>query len=235
MSEPKRCVYCGTDKDLTVDHVPPKLLLARPYPPNLLTVPACLTCNQSFQKDDEYTRTMLCIDVRAAKNPTAQSNLPAVVRSLKRPDARSFAEYLGRRAESSIVLGQDGFPLGQAFELDKTRVNRTGERLVRAFHLVEMGTPVPRNKTVRVACNMSLKPTDPDTQMIARMMKAFPDWRNGSVGTAFSYVAAFSDAGSVWLMLLYDFFFWLGIVQPTAGVPASGSLTSPPAVAGLRQ
>jgi hypothetical protein len=216
VNEPKRCVYCGVENDLTDDHVPPKLLLARPYPPNLLTVPACLTCNRSFQKDDEYTRTMLSIDVRAAKNPTAQSNLPAVLRSLQRPDARGFAEYLTKRAENSTVLGQDGFPLGQAFELDKARVNRTGERLVRAFHFVEMGTPVPRNMTVRVGCNMSLKPTDPDTQTIARMMKAFPDWRDGSVGTAFSYVAASSDAGSVWLMLLYDFFFWLGIVQPVA-------------------
>lgn len=234
MNEPKRCVYCGTDEDLTVDHVPPKLLLARPYPPNLLTVTACRTCNQSFQKDDEYTRTMLCIDVRAAKNSAAQSNLPAVLRSLQRPDARSFAEYLAGKAESSTVLGHDGSPMGQAFELDKARVNRTGERLIRALYFAERRTPVPRNMTVRVGCNMSLKATDPDTQMIARMMKAFPDWRNGNVGTAFSYVAAFADAGSVWLMLLYDFFFWLGIVQPTSGVPASGSLTSPSAVAGLR-
>jgi hypothetical protein len=215
VNELKWCVYCRTENDLTVDHVPPKLLLARPYPPNLITVPACRPCNQSFQKDDEYTRTMLCIDVRAAKNPTAQSNLPSVLRSLKRPDARSFAEYLARSAESSTVLGQDGLPLGQAFELDKARVNRTGERLVRAFYFAEMRKPIPRNMTVRVGCNMSLKPTDPDTQMIARMMKAFPDWRDGSVGTAFSYVAAFGDAGSVWLMLLYDFFFWLCIVQST--------------------
>jgi hypothetical protein len=104
--------------------------------------------------------------------------------------------------------------MGTAFELDKARVNRTGERLLRAFYFAEMGTPVPRDAGVRVGCNMSLRPTDPDTMMIARVMKAFPNWRDGNVGTAFSYVAAFGDAGSVWLMLLYDFFFWLGIVQP---------------------
>ena len=225
VNEPKRCVYCGTENDLTVDHVPPKLLLARPYPPNLLTVPACMTCNQSFQKDDEYTRTMLSIDVRAAKNPTAQSNLPAVLRSLQRPDARGFAEYLTRTAESSTVLGQDSLPLGQAFELDKTRVNQTGERLVRAFHFVEMGTPVPRNKTVRVACNMSLKPTRPrHTDDCTNDRKPSPTggmaaWARHSVMSPLSRMP-----GAVWLMLLYDFFFWLGIVQPTSGRPASGSL-----------
>jgi hypothetical protein len=67
-----RCIYCGADKDLTDDHVPPKLLLMRPYPENLITVPACEICNQSFQKDDEYMRTMLAIDVRASKNAAAR-------------------------------------------------------------------------------------------------------------------------------------------------------------------
>lgn len=221
MNERKRCTYCGNDKDLTVDHVPPKLLLARPYPPNLFTVPACRACNQSFQKDDEYTRTMLCIDVRASKNTVAQSNLPAVLRSLQRPDARAFAEYLTRRAGNSIILGQDGFPMGQAFELDKARVNRSGERLVRAFYFTEMGTPIPSNAVVRVGCNMELRPTDADTITIARAMKTLPNWRDGSVGTAFSYVTASGDAGSVWLMLLYDFFFWLGIVQPATALSSS--------------
>ncbi len=77
----------------------------RPYPPNLLTVPACLPCNKSFQKDDEYTRTMLAMDVRASKNADAQSNLPAVFRSLQRPDARGFAEYLAKQADRSTILG----------------------------------------------------------------------------------------------------------------------------------
>lgn len=226
MNELKRCIYCGTDNDLTVDHVPPKLLLARPYPPNLITVPACRACNQSFQKDDEYTRTMLCIDVRASKNTVAQSNLPVVLRSLQRPNARAFAEYLTKRAESSMVLGQDGSPMGQAFELDKARVNRTGERLLRAFYFTEMRTPIPRDAVVRVGCNMELRTKDPDTITIARVMKTFPDWRDSSVGTAFSYVAACGDTGSVWLMLLYDFFFWLGIVQLTTAISSSLRVTS---------
>lgn len=115
-----KCIYCGAEKDLTVDHVPPKFLLMRPYPQNLVTVPACLACNRSFQKDDEYTRTMLVIDVRASKNPAAQSNLQAVLRSLQRPNAKPFADYLTRQAEKSIILGQDGFPMGKMFELDKS-------------------------------------------------------------------------------------------------------------------
>ena len=39
--------------------------------------------------------------------------------------------------------------MGQAFELDKARVNRTGEQLLRAFYFTEMGTPIPRDAGVQ--------------------------------------------------------------------------------------
>ena len=38
----------------TRDHVPSKLLLERPYPQNLSTVPSCDKCNQGWSLDEEY-------------------------------------------------------------------------------------------------------------------------------------------------------------------------------------
>jgi len=99
------CAYCRQLKKATVDHVPPKLLLEQPFPPNLLTVPACRDCNEGFKADDEYTRTVIGLDVRASKNATAQSNLPAIIRSLQRPDARGFAEYIVSQSTPSAILG----------------------------------------------------------------------------------------------------------------------------------
>lgn len=55
----KSCLYCGSNAT-TVDHVPPKALLEKPYPPNLYTVPACQTCNNSFSKDEEYIKDAIC-------------------------------------------------------------------------------------------------------------------------------------------------------------------------------
>jgi hypothetical protein len=52
----------------------PKLLLAPPFPANLITVPACYDCNQSFQKDDEYTRFITGIDFRASKTKMRDQN-----------------------------------------------------------------------------------------------------------------------------------------------------------------
>lgn len=165
---------------------------------------------------------MLTIDVRASRNTAAQSNLPAILRSLQRPSARAFAEYVATQTASSRILGQDGLPLGQVLELDKERVNRTGERFIRALYFVEAGTPMPVGSLVRVGCKTGLRPTDADTITIARVMQTLPDWRDGAVGTAFSYVAAFGKGMSAWLMLLYDFFFWLGTVD-CRGVGLRGS------------
>ena len=216
----EKCVYCGTDKSLTVDHVPPKSLLPQPYPVNLITVPACFPCNQSFQRDDEYLRTMLCIDVRASKNTAARSNLAAVLRSLQRANAKAFVAYLTKQAESSVILGQDGSPMGQVFELDKARANKTGERFIRALYFHETGTPVPSDAVVRVACNMGLRSSDAEFKEMCRALAAFRERKHGYVGTAFGYLAALEPKSSAWLMQLYDFFVWLGTVDSRAVVPS---------------
>jgi len=47
------CAYCGALPN-TRDHVPPKVLLDEPYPPELPVVEACETCNVSFSLDEQY-------------------------------------------------------------------------------------------------------------------------------------------------------------------------------------
>jgi 5-methylcytosine-specific restriction endonuclease McrA len=63
------CIYCGAAEDLTVDHVPPKNLFPKPRPSDLITVPACRTCNKSYERDDDYFR--LAMTVLGEANPVA--------------------------------------------------------------------------------------------------------------------------------------------------------------------
>jgi len=35
------CAYCGQEKELTKDHVPPRSLLDKPFPENLWVVQLC--------------------------------------------------------------------------------------------------------------------------------------------------------------------------------------------------
>ncbi len=152
--KPQLCIYCNFAVADTVDHIPPKLLLAKPYPDNLLTVPSCLKCNSSFQNHDEYTRVIASIDIRNAKHQAVKVNMPAILRSLQKPEAQGFSKYLaGQSTPTTVlgidgkstpttVLGIDGRPLGQVMEVDQRRLNATGERIVRGLYFVETNLPV---------------------------------------------------------------------------------------------
>jgi hypothetical protein len=48
---------------------------------------------------------------------------------------------------------------------------------------------------------------------IAEVFRVFPEHRDDAVGRAFSYAAAFIDDRSVWLMMMYDYFFWVGSID----------------------
>ena len=209
----KLCAYCGQEKKLTADHVPPKLFLEQPWPADLLTVPACAACNLSFKSDDEYTRTVLATDHRANWNYAAQSNLPAIMRSLQRPNARGFAEYISQQSHLMNVLAPNGNPV--------MSIDATGRGLTRAVCIFSTactsGRPtrdyLDRVRPYALDQLRGLTAQHPDMLTIARVFRLFPDQRNGVTGTAFSYAAAFGDRRSVWIMLLYDYFFWVGTID----------------------
>jgi hypothetical protein len=206
------CAYCGRRKKLTSDHVPPKLLLERPFPPNLWVVPACADCNQSFIADDEYTRAALAVDIRATWNYAAQSNLPAIIRSLERPDARGFTSYLARRSTAMKIVTPSGSPIWVT-ERDRKRINRTGMHIMRGLYFRETHRPLPSHAVVRLESTTGLTANHPDMIRIARVVRLLPDHRDGAVGTAFSYHVAFGGQHSVWGMLLYDYFFWVATLD----------------------
>lgn len=54
----RMCCYCGEWAD-TVDHVPSKVFLDKPYPENLPVVPCCRKCNEQFSSDEEYVAVLL--------------------------------------------------------------------------------------------------------------------------------------------------------------------------------
>jgi hypothetical protein len=208
----KICAYCGKPKKLTKDHVPPKLLLEQPYPPNLWTVPACEDCNASFKADDEYTRAVLTVDLRANWNNAAQSNLRPMLRSLQHPNALGFAKYLAGQSKSARVLTPTGSPV-MVIEPDTERINKTGARIMRGLYYRESGNPVPETAAIVLASKAGLTADHPDVLTMARIFNHFSDWRNGNIGTAFSYVGVFGPQLSIWGMLLYDYFFWCGSID----------------------
>lgn len=64
MSTSELCVICGERVATSKDHVPPKGIFPRPFPDNLITVPACQLCNNGANQGDEQFRTYLSMTIR---------------------------------------------------------------------------------------------------------------------------------------------------------------------------
>src|SRR5713101_6317270 len=88
-----QCFLCESLAD-TRDHIPPRGFFPV-VPDNIVTVPACLQCNQSYSKDEEYFRTVVAAQCYATSPVARQVWSGTIVRSLWR---RGF-EGLRRRPE----------------------------------------------------------------------------------------------------------------------------------------
>lgn len=101
MKDDLKCLYCGK-KANNREHVPSKALLEKPYPNNLITIPACQICNNSFSLDEEYFLNVLA---------TLSESGPLVTRTEpggKIYKSRERNSTLYKRLLNSLVQEEDG-------------------------------------------------------------------------------------------------------------------------------
>jgi len=133
---PSSCIYCGTTGKLTRDHVPPRNLFPAPRPSDLITVPACVRCNKSFELDDEYFRIAVVVPADPERDPIAAGLwAETVVRgtlnrspALKSTIIRSLTR-LDMTTPAGIYLGTT-----PTVRLDRKRLDRIARRIVTALH-----------------------------------------------------------------------------------------------------
>ncbi len=94
-----QCYYCGRPAE-SRDHVPPKCLLEKPYPENLLTIPACASCNNNFSLDEEYFLNVL---VEVGTHYKLEEKKTGSVNR-----ARERKPFLYERIKRSFVTGDNG-------------------------------------------------------------------------------------------------------------------------------
>lgn len=96
------CAYCGA-RPSTRDHVPSKVLLDEPYPPDLPVVGACEKCNASFSLDEQYSACFLdCVicggtgvsDQHRSNVKRILKDNPALRGRMKRAQKRDEADNL---------------------------------------------------------------------------------------------------------------------------------------------
>ncbi len=213
--KPRRvCAYCGEERKLTRDHVPPKVLLAEPFPPNLITVPACDDCNQGFKADDEYTAVVAAMDLRAQNHPSGRTRWQSLARGLNKPGSEAFRAAIARQQETGRILGPNGLPLGGRIKSDKARMDATGRHIVRGLYYALTKTPLHVTMELIIGCQTGVDERHEAMQTFQRGWEKWPDRRQSDVGEGFRYSTVAIGGQSMWFIELYDYLCWFGVVWP---------------------
>jgi hypothetical protein len=130
------CVYCGEIRPVTRDHVIPRTLFATPPPPNLITVPCCLECNNEKSKDDDYLRDILTADIYANAHPIARSIFEGKVIKSVRRNSSDFARVATTSARTNPIYTKRGVYLGSVISIavDADRIKTIFTRVVRGLY-----------------------------------------------------------------------------------------------------
>jgi hypothetical protein len=100
------CALCGFRPATTREHVPSKSLFPQPRPDDLITVPACASCNQGTQKEDEYFRKTLALIVEQEPSAALEKIRPTVTRAFARPEEALLLKEFAERFQFAALEGR---------------------------------------------------------------------------------------------------------------------------------
>jgi hypothetical protein len=128
------CAICGIEKATTKDHVPPKGIFVRPRPSNLVTVPACVKCNNHSSELDERFLADLGVHVSIDQDEGQRLFTEQVMKTL-RHNKKLHSEILNR-VKTVEFTTPDGVPLAKTYigSWDKEPHLRIIERTIRGLY-----------------------------------------------------------------------------------------------------
>jgi len=200
MSE--QCAICGIRLANTKDHVPPKNLFPKPRPQNLITVPACYSCNNGSSVEDEDFRTYLSLQIGKQTNLKAKLWLQSK-KSLKRRTSMRKAFVESIKSLDLSVRAEIGRKI--AFAVPERIYNVVIERVVRGLYYHHF------NEILGNAVKVSVVPLIRIDDIPFLMTQNWPTYSIGD--NAFVYkVSRVSDSpeSTVWVMQLYESHWILG-------------------------
>jgi hypothetical protein len=208
------CAFCD-EPATTKDHVPPKSLFKTSPPDNLMTVPACFSCNNEASYDDQWFLNYLVSDDRIKNHPEAKELNNALTRSLKRPQSTGLQEYMDRSLKRFPLITESGIYYGEgtALENDFTRERRVLTRIVKGLYYHELQQHHPTENICFVYS--SNKTYSPDPKVREERCNAILEWINAikneplrQIGNdVFSYkwgVAHDNPNATFWVLVFFE-------------------------------
>lgn len=219
---PDACIYCGVREDLTHEHLPPANLFPTPRPWDLITVPACGSCNGGFSREDEYFRVAI-LGPAALRSPVARALWQSVERGLRRSverDAPFAKEFLESRRELDVRDG-NGRIIGTtaARRIDPIRIERTVERIVRGLLWVEYRCRPSEDSqfVVMMGPRPGGDPTEEPAYIANQVLPESALLRSvgGGIFEYRHHIVGMEPTRSNWFLRFYGFMtFWISVCPP---------------------
>ena len=196
------CCICGVDEATTKDHIPPKGIFNRPRPSDLITVPACLKCNNEASINDELFKIDIGMHVARFGGEGEKLFKNGVVPTVKHN--KSLERNILKELSPVFLTTPGGIITGKAFKKtwNSPAHDATIERITRGFFYHHYNSIVASNAEIKTYWfdKMPQIPFCLDTNKIA----------NGSF-TYFYGKIADSLCTSIWL---YQFYYrhWSGAI-----------------------
>src|SRR5258708_17756847 len=193
------CYLCGLDAT-TRDHIPARGFFSI-VPDNIITVPACATCNAGASTDEEYMRTTTA-GLAYAHSPAARAVWEDAVK-------RSFARRpagLRRRLAGDVVPVQifdaEGCVIGElpGLQVDGKRADRVMRKIFKGIYFHERGNRLADDELI-IFRGADIPPNIVNTA----------GWNERDMGEVFRYRSAHeADASALWIeFYLADWWFAL--------------------------
>jgi hypothetical protein len=213
------CAFCArTFEGRTKDHIPPRGLFGDKPTGQLITVPACVSCNNGTTADDEYFR-LIALDHAVSDNAAAQEVTSATIRAFWHPKKEGFKKSIMRNLRPVELTSPAGLFLGNTFamKIKLPRLLCTVEKTIRGLFYHIRGYPVPPGYEVFCSATYMLEKAMPDPatnpvhQVILPWMSREPIHEIGPEGV-FRYRYVFHEDGpdTIFFMLgfygMFDFF-----------------------------
>lgn len=221
----RECVYCGSRKNLTRDHVPPKCLFATP-PQKAITVPSCQQCNQKASMDDEYFRVNLAGRRDVGDHPEALGAMAKAFRALKYPEAKRFRRSFLNNVGMFFFVNEEGFiEPGASYSPDIKRLERVASRITKGLFWHKTRKRLPDHYVVDAFVADQIRKWDEKlTSMCAEVLREEPTAIGNEVFKGWYKSTPEDEFTSLWVLQFYSKIHFLCLTidanaKPMRGLP----------------
>ncbi len=213
------CAICGKEGVVTDDHLPPRNIFPKPQPCDidLITVPACRSCNGGSSKDDEEFK--LFISLKSGMEEPHCKKLHTSTKSTIRHNNR-LKKHLVKDSTDFFLpnpeTGQHEHVILQGY--DPKPILRVSERIIRGLYFKHFGNPLVGNAICHVWLNDIINDKCRDVILGSiEDMKISGELVSIGANNEFTYLYSGTECAfsTVWLLGFYANTFVFGITEKT--------------------